>query len=110
MFKNLNGRHKAGPHSELSGVVPHPSTGFHLPGTVPDIIKSLIRPFFATLGPNSTQLRAGLDYQGPGVWRPENMVRNLAILILLTVWASAVHHGFKLPHSSCEERSVAAHL
>jgi len=47
--------------------------------TGPSDIKSLIRPFCATPAADSTQLRAGPDYEGAAVWGPENNVKSCNI-------------------------------
>ena len=46
---------------------------------------SLIRQFPATPAANSTELRPGPDYKGPGVWGPENKDWKLEIFIRSTV-------------------------
>lgn len=79
--------HKVGQQPELSRAVPHPNPFFvYQDETAPGAIKSLIWLFCTTPAANWTRLRAGSDYEVPGVWGPENATINLAISISPTVW------------------------
>lgn len=79
------GQNRIGAHPVLSRVVTHPNTDSYRVKTVTGDMKSLTRQFCATPAPNSTQLWAGPDYEGPGVWGPENEVYNLAVFVRPTV-------------------------
>jgi len=106
MLSNLNTKHTNGQHPELSGAVPHPSTECRWVKIVPGGVKYFIRQFSATPVLNATQLRAGLDYKGPGIWEPENRIQQMihmytkSILILNTTIQFKKHMWFLLVYGA----------